>query len=377
MTPPRRRVCAPIHTARLLATCLALICCTADARLWTTTTGQTFEAEFVRVEGDKGIFRVRDREDPYPLNRLSAADRLFIGQTLRAQGGSNTSTAAPASPSPATKSAAAAAASPKSAGAMQFAGQPLPADGAGLVDITISDAAQLKEVKNAYGKPSTRAKMLVALPPAFQPTRNYPLLIVSATTDGAGSSVNSARANYLPDATAKGFVVIAVDGEFGKPTDKGHDSPPFRWALVQAALGAIYQEWPQAKKWPIVTAGISGGGGYASFQTLLLLDKQYPLIGLLLAVTGHTPGNYPDLLKQAPQTAIRTLPVFFTAGKNDEVATEEVTDDAHRELKRAGFKNVRFETFDGGHRLHRPHLQEALDWFVAEYRKTAGKSSVL
>jgi predicted esterase len=50
---------------------------------------------------------------------------------------------------------------------------------------------------------------------------------------------------------------------------------------------------------------------------------------------------------------------------------------AHGELTGAGFKNVRYEKFAGGHQLHRPHLQQALDWFVAEYKKTAGGASVL
>jgi pimeloyl-ACP methyl ester carboxylesterase len=220
--------------------------------------------------------------------------------------------------------------------------------------------------------------MLVALPAGFAPTpRNYPILIVSATTNGDASSVDSAKANYLPDATEKGFVVIAVDGENGKPAGQGGDNVNFRWALVQAGLAALYKEWPNAKKWPIATAGISGGGGYASHQAMLLLDKQYPLIGLLLSVTGWTPGDFPDVTRRAPRAAVRTLPVFFTAGEKDEIATPEKTEKAHRELATSGFKNVRYEKFDGGHRLHRPHLQQALEWFVAEYKKSAGGASVL
>ncbi len=44
-----------------------------------TITGQTFEAEFVRVEEENGIFRVKDREDPYPLARLSVTERNKSG----------------------------------------------------------------------------------------------------------------------------------------------------------------------------------------------------------------------------------------------------------------------------------------------------------
>ena len=71
---------------------LALTRVELPARLWTTVTGQTFEAEFMRVEGANGIFQVREKEYPYPLNRLSVADRLFIGKTVNQQ---SAATAAP------------------------------------------------------------------------------------------------------------------------------------------------------------------------------------------------------------------------------------------------------------------------------------------
>ncbi|MEO6970789.1 MAG: hypothetical protein ABI217_07830, partial [Chthoniobacterales bacterium] len=54
----------------------------ALARTWTTVTGEHFEAEFVRVEGTNGIFNVKEKDYPYPLNRLSAPDRLLIGRSI-------------------------------------------------------------------------------------------------------------------------------------------------------------------------------------------------------------------------------------------------------------------------------------------------------
>ncbi len=71
------------NRGQLLQCGVALAClfviATADARQWMTITGQTFEAEFVRVEGENGIFRVKDREDPYPLARLSVTERNKSG----------------------------------------------------------------------------------------------------------------------------------------------------------------------------------------------------------------------------------------------------------------------------------------------------------
>ncbi len=201
-----------LRTCRLLRkTALALAwlcaCAPAEARQWVTITGQTFEAEFVRVEGENGISRVKDREDPYPLTRLSVADRLFIGRTVHAQGAPAAEPALStqtASQTPATGGAAEPA--KPAAGDLQFAGQPLSSGSANVVDIPITEAAQLKEVRDAYGKPSTTAKMLLVLPDGFQPAaQSCPILLVSSTADGKASSIGSAKAHYLPDATQKGI----------------------------------------------------------------------------------------------------------------------------------------------------------------------------
>lgn len=344
---------------------------TVEARQWVTITGQTFEAELVRLEGENGIFRVKDREDPYPLARLSVSDRLFIGRTVHAQSNAGAPEPSPSSePAGATPAAIASVAPAKAAaGGLKFAGKPLSLTAANVVDVPITEAAQLKVVKDVYGKQSTTAKMLLALPDGFNPTaQSWPILLVSATADGKASSITSAKSNYLPDATAKGYLVMAVDGEFGKPP-KG-DPPMFRWTLVQAGLGALYQQWPDARMWPIAAAGVSGGGGYASYQAMLLLDQHYPLIGLLLSVTGHTPDDFPEVLRKVPRAVIRTFPVFYSGGETDPITTKPVVEKARSELTAAGFKNVRFEMFPGGHQLHRPHLQAALEWFLAEHNKT-------
>jgi hypothetical protein len=212
--------------------------------------------------------------------------------------------------------------------------------------------------------------MLLVLPSDFDPVGKIcPLLIVSATTDGGGSSVGSGKANYLPDATNKGYAIMAVDGEFGKPPAEG-DSTDFRWALVSSGLGMINKEWPKSKSWPIATAGVSGGGGYASHQAMMLIQKQAPVIGLLLAVTGWDPTDFPDMLQRTPFAPLHNLPIFISAGESDSTATKEITDKMHQDVTRQGFRRVRFEHFGGGHELYRQHLQAALDWFREENEKT-------
>ncbi len=344
---------------------LTLTCVEAPARLWKTVTGQTFEAEFIRRDGGNGIFSVKEKEYPYPLNRLSVADRLFIGRTVNQQ----TPQAASAtpdltSPTPAEPLAGAEPSPSAAAGGPALAGQSLKLGGETEVEIPMTDPDGLREVQKAYAKPSDQARLLIAVPEGFDPAKNsYPLLIVSSTADGAASSIGTAH-QYVRDALEKGFVVLAVDGQFGKPGNG--DSIEFRWALVSAALAAVDKEWPQAKEWPLATAGVSGGGGYASHQALKLAQQRAHLVGLFLAVTKWNPTNFKQDFNRVPFSIIRDLPIFLSAGDNDEVADKESTADSYKAMVKKGFKKVRFEQFDGGHQLNHAHLQAALDWFRGE-----------
>jgi predicted esterase len=56
----------------------------------------------------------------------------------------------------------------------------------------------------------------------------------------------------------------------------------------------------------------------------------------------------------------------LSAGDNDEVATRKITDQSQHDMEREGFKNLRYEHFDGGHQFYRPHFQAALDWFLEQ-----------
>jgi hypothetical protein len=332
-------------------------------RRWTTTAGQAFEADFVRIEGANAVFTANGKEYRYPIGDLSVPDRLFVNRTAYSQSRSGAVVAPSAEPTTTVSPA-------ERPSKLQLASQDVTAGAGNEIEFAITDNAALKTVKDSYGKPSTKAKMLLVLPHDFDPMGKIcPLLIVSATTDGGGSSIGSGKANYLPDATNKGYAVMAVDGEFGKPSSDG-DSTDFRWALVSSGLSAINEEWPQSKSWPIVTAGVSGGGGYASHQAMMLAQKQAPVIGLLLAVTGWDPTDFPDVLQRTPFTPIHNLPIFISAGESDTTATKEITDKMHQDVTRQGFRKVRFEHFAGGHQLYRQHLQTALDWFREENEKT-------
>ena len=356
------------RTSRVLVGILFLIVLSSIyGRRWTTAAGQAFEGDFVRVDGANAVISSGGKEYQYPIAALSVPDRLFVNRTAYAQRQGGPTTAPNAAPTLATP-----APPPAKPSGLQVAGHAITIGSQNEIEIPITDTMALKTVKDSYKKPSTKARMLLVLPNDFDPTgKGCPLLVVSATTDGGGSSVGSGKANNLPDAISKGFAVMAVDGEFGRPDGEG-DSTEFRWALTASGLSAINKEWPKSKTWPIVSAGVSGGGGYASHQAMMLIQKQAPVIGLLLAVTGWDPTDFPDVLQRTPFTPLHNLPIFISAGESDSIATKEVTDKMHQDVTGKGFRKVRFEHFAGGHELNRQHLQTALAWFLEENDKSRG-----
>jgi len=151
----------PTVSALVLVFCI--LAATAKARTWTTITGEHFEAEFVRVEGTNGIFNAKEKEYPYPLNRLSVADRLLIGRSINhPEQAASPSPAEPASMPANSPTSAATTPEQKATGSLQFAGQPLQPGRGVELDIPIFDPADLKVVQRSYGKPSTKARMLLA-----------------------------------------------------------------------------------------------------------------------------------------------------------------------------------------------------------------------
>lgn len=260
---------------------------------------------------------------------------------------------------------------PNAPKAVQFAGSSIVPGQANIVDIPVGDAAILRKLKEAYGKPTAKVKAFLAVPVGFDPSQVYPLVIETATTDGKASSVEGAG-RFLQPVLAKGCILLAVDGEFGKPTGPGDaDSVSFRWALNEAALKQLQKDWPASKTWPIITAGTSGGAGYASFNAIKLVDEHYPIIGMFLANSGWNPTNFAAELNRAPSAAMRKVPVFMTAGTADTIATKQITEQSRDAVQKERFKNVRYETFNGGHQLSAPLLESAIDWFL-ELSKNKG-----
>ena len=60
------------------------------------------------------------------------------------------------------------------------------------------------------------------------------------------------------------------------------------------------------------------------------------------------------------------MDTFLSVGKNDKFATPEICGKIEQTLHSGGIASTRLELFDGGHVLHKPHIDQALKWFVGK-----------
>lgn len=295
----------------------------------------------MKVEGANAILRIKGKETPVALEKLSAPDQAWVAEWQASQ-----------------KKLAEAALVDR----LTFGGTVLELGKPGKFELPLlpEESAEIKRATDSELDAST-IKACIAVPPGFDPAKSTAILIVSSTTDGDGSSIRVVK-DYLVPALEKGWIVIAADGPTGKP--KG-DVPNFRFALQQRLLREINQKWPGSDGWPMAHAGFSGGGGYASFGTIMHSNEDKNLIGLLLEGSGWTPQNFIRDLKKA--AVFRKVPVFFSIGDKDKTTTPKIAKKALAAIDQAGTRTLRGEHFDGGYERHIPHISAALTWFMEQH----------
>ena len=215
-------------------------------------------------------------------------------------------------------------------------------------DIAAQDANPLPTVGRA----------LLMFPANFDPSRTWPILIVTSTSDFHRTSVMDVEW-YRKPANAEGWVVLGTDALISPRID----STTWRLGILAAALEAIRKDWPQSAKWPIAFAGFSGG------------SKRSGTLGVMLAKAGAVricgfflSGINEDRLSESyktyqPGTGLLEVPVWISSGNGDTVARPESSNLVRASLERTGFKRVRLERFDGTHQLKMSEVRRALQWF--------------
>jgi surfactin synthase thioesterase subunit len=241
--------------------------------------------------------------------------------------------------------------------AASLAGQEV--QGGKKIEIRFPVSKHFQDIAAQGGNPRVETgRAVLTFPPGFDPSRRWPLLIVTSTTDYHRTSPMDADW-YRPPADAEGWVILAPDATI----KARQDSTPWRLAMLAAALEAMRKEWPQSAKWPVVFAGMSGGA------------KRSGILGVMLAKAGlvnicgfFLSGINDDKLSDAykiyqPGADFLNIPIWISGGMEDEIATPSSQGAVKGSLQRTGFKRVRVEHFMGKHWLKRSEVRLALRWF--------------
>lgn len=331
----------------------------AHPRMWTSVSGAELPAIFVQLSGDAVVLRKRDGgQIQIARDKLSAADQALLDEAF---GPAAESTAEPvfgeaAAAEPVVPDAPSAPAEPAPASAIQVAGTEIPLGKSTTIHVPLDEEAQ--KLLKREGNPATESVVGLWLPADFDPGKEWNILLVSATENS--SSVNSI---FMYQASAKdsgGWVVLAADGPSAPP--KG-DTTEWRWRMARAGLLAMEAAWPAARNWPVAACGFSGGAKRSGLLGALLCEDGRNLIGMYMG------GCNADMATKGLQEyrpngpTFRKTPIYLSTGDQDAVATVVAANRVRQSMEASGFRNVRSETYAGGHTADATQITEALNWF--------------
>jgi predicted esterase len=199
------------------------------------------------------------------------------------------------------------------------------------------------------------------VPSTIDMAHEWPVMIVSATSDAKYNSSRGLLQAYAEIALANGWILVAADP--AEQITVEQDDVAMRLALNTAALALLGQQMPGARTAPLAFGGFSGGAKYSGWLAATFASQGRNIIGIYLAGI-----NADTLVPAAKQLAVlndkfKRTPVFLQSGRTDEIATPAAHATVFADLKRAGFRNVRVEYFDGGHEIDPRPMNEALQWF--------------
>jgi hypothetical protein len=202
------------------------------------------------------------------------------------------------------------------------------------------------------------AVAVIAVPAGFDPQKSWPVLVISSTSDFNRQNRTDLVDFYRSAALAEGWVILAGDG----PSLPAKDTSGWRAGMALAALDALHRSFPGSNKWPIASAGFSGGAKRAGLLTPLLALSGCRVIGIFLA--GINQDRLSDGYRQfKPGSGFLRTPIFVSSGAQDKMATPNQQWQVKLSMERTGFQRVRLETFPQGHNVKLAHVREALRWF--------------
>lgn len=209
--------------------------------------------------------------------------------------------------------------------------------------------------------PVKHALVTIAAPADMDSASELAVLVVSATSDPRYNSSRRLLTAYAETGRKAGWVLVAADPMEEVAVEK--DDVSLRLALNTAALAVLRRQWPLAGNARLAFGGFSGGAKYSGWLAAAFASQGRTVAGIYLAgINSDTVVPAAEQFKLLNPGFQRT-PIFLQSGDNDAVATPADHRKIQGELTRAGFTNVRVESFPGTHQVNPDPLRKALDWF--------------
>lgn len=224
--------------------------------------------------------------------------------------------------------------------------------------VPVNNAAAAELQKIGLGGVTTLRAML-ALPAGFDARRSWPVVLVTAPS---GASAVQSLGGYTNTALALGWVVAAVDAPRVRVEQ---DNNVFAWAMNSSLLEYLRRSWPNSAQWPFACAGFSGGAKRAAMTAAQMMRQRDVLVGVFMGGCNEDRASAGYNLSR-PGERFLDLPMFLSNGAADAIAGVDKGAMVKQAMEQSGFRNVRLESYPGGHRLDTNQLRTALEWFRPE-----------
>ena len=234
--------------------------------------------------------------------------------------------------------------------------------GAGALEefkVPLNEEEKKMAGRSPAGVKPEEATVGIMLPDGFDPSQPQKVLVVFSTDDNGGDHLK-AMPRFGGIATRNGWVAVAAKG----PALENNLSPEWHAAMIYAGLRALEEKYPRAKTWRFFTGGNSGGGLRSAMMSCALLKKGYPVEGVFMGGAGDERFSAGLGIFRPERAKVRDLAVYIAIGKHDPMIDAARADYVAEVVKKQGIKNIRRDSYDGGHGMNEESFTKALEWFA-------------
>jgi hypothetical protein len=225
--------------------------------------------------------------------------------------------------------------------------------------VSLNEEEQKMAGRSPAGVKPEEATVGIMLPEGFDPLQPQKVLVLFSTDDNGGDHLK-AMPRFGGVATRNGWVAIAAKG----PVLENDLSPEWHAAMIYAGLRALEEKYPRAKTWRFFTGGNSGGGLRSAMMSCALLKMGYPVEGVFMGSSGDERFSAGLGIFRPERAKVRNLAVYLAHGKSDHMIDAARANYTAEVVKKQGIKNIRRDSYDGGHGMNEESFTKALEWFA-------------